>query len=457
MTGRIARGLRLVKPAVAISSFAIWGALSLAQPADARADDHRAPPKRHNIIAAPSRNTAPASGFGPTAPGMSAILIDARSGAVMSEIGADIPRYPASLTKLMTLDLAFQALRDGRITLDTPVPVSDHAASVQPVKLGLQPGDTITVRQAILSMTTMSANDAATALGEFLGGGSEYRCGQMMTLRAHALGMAQTQFYNASGLPNPNQVSTARDLAILARDIVVSFPQDQPFFEVQKFDLDGRTIYSNNAMLKIYPGATGMKTGYTTLAKHNLITSAERNGHTLIGVVLHEPSWGSTYAQMTALLDNGFGTSMTASNLAPVTAPPAPAATKAQAGKAQASMRTASAAAGHAKQKAQPIQLAGNQTVTRDMIPGWTASLGTFTKMSAARVRAIKVQQMRGTGIARIAQVKSHGHVVWSAQLAGLTHNAAHATCSALAAHGSACTIIPPQADHLAERAQGNG
>ncbi len=451
ISGQFFRCLGYLHPAAAIGGATIIAALLAAHPASARTDRHKLLLNRYDTIHFPAHTGAAtaATGFGPTAPGMSAILIDARSGAVMSEVGADIPRYPASLTKLMTLDLAFQALRDGRLTLDTPMTVSDHAASVQPVKLGLQPGDSITVEQAILAMTTMSANDAATTLGEYLGGGSEYRCGQMMTLRAHALGMAQTQFYNASGLPNPNQVSTARDLAILARDIVVSFPQDQQFFEVQKFDLNGHTIYSNNAMLKIYPGATGMKTGYTTLAKHNLITSAERNGKILIGVVLHEPSWGSTYGQMTAMLDNGFGETMTASNAAP----PATASQDAE----PPDMRTASTEAGHARERAQPIQLAGNQAVTRDMIPGWTASLGIFTRMSQARSRALTVQQMRGTGIARIAKVERHGHILWSAQLAGLTHTAAHATCSALAAHGTACTIIAPSSDHLAERSQSAG
>jgi D-alanyl-D-alanine carboxypeptidase len=290
----------------------------------------------------------------------------------------------------------------------------------------------------------------------------------MMTLRAHALGMAQTQFYNASGLPNPNQVTTARDLSILARDIVTTFPQDQQFFEVQKFSLNGRMIYSNNQMLKIYPGATGMKTGYTTLARHNLVTSAERNGHTLIGIVLHEPSWGSSYSQMTAMLNNGFGQTMVASNqpaanttvTAPATAP-VNAGPSFIASAAAATIRPASADTGHARQRAQPIQLATNQpgpqSVTRDMIPGWTAAVGTFTHMDAARARAISVQRMRGVGIARIAKLQSHGRTLWTAQLAGLTHNAAHATCSVLTARRTACTIIAPQSDHLASRSQSDG
>ncbi len=403
---------------------------------------------------------APDTGFGPTAPGVSSILIDAGSGQVIAENGADVPRYPASLTKLMTLDLAFQALRDGRMTLDTELPVSYHAASVEPVKLGLQPGSVISVRQAILAMTTMSANDAATALGEYLGGGSEARCGQMMTLRAHALGMAQTAFYNASGLPNPNQVTTARDLSILARDIVVSFPEDQGFFEVQNYNFNGRTIYSNNAMLKIYPGASGMKTGYTILARHNLVTSAVRNGKVLIGVVLHEPSWGQTYSQMTAMLDAGFGghvdggNTMLAENQPPAAAPqtyaPPPYVPPAPVPYANTSSQHSVASA------PQPIQLAGRVPADLSRVMGWTAQVGVYSHMSKARVQAIAVRQMRGVGIARIARVESHGRTLWTAQLAGLTLTAAHRTCDVLAAKGDSCLIIAPQADHLAMRDDGD-
>ena len=364
---------------------------------------------------------------------------------MIAQNGADVPRYPASLTKLMTLDLAFQALRDGRMTLDTQIPVSYHASAVEPVKLGLQPGSSLSVRQAILAMTTMSANDAATALGEYLGGGSEDRCAQMMTLRAHALGMAQTEFYNASGLPNPYQVTTARDLSILARDIVVSFPDDQQYFEVQEFDFNGRSVYSNNSMLKTYPGATGMKTGYTILARHNLVTSADRNGQVLIGVVLHEPSWGTTYQQMTAMLDTGFGGHLAGGNTAnmavaanqPPVAPPAqnpPLQTVAS------QQRHPAAPLPLGKRTKPAIQLAGN----------WTAQLGIYARQSKARTAALAVRQMRGVGVARIARVQLHGKTLWTAQLAGLSLAAAHETCSALAARGDACHVIAPAADHLA-------
>ena len=402
------------------------------------------------------------TGFGPTAPGVSAILIDAGTGHVLAAAGADTPRYPASLTKLMTLDLAFEALRDGRITLDTRIPISEHAAAVQPVKLGLAPGSSITVQQAILSMTTMSANDAATALGEYLGGGSEAHCAELMTQRAHELGMEQTRFYNASGLPNPYQVSTARDLAILARDIVVTFPQDQRFFEVEKFDLDGHTIYSNNSMLKTYPGATGMKTGYTTLARHNLITSAVRNGRVLIGVELHEPSWGATYQQMTAMLDNGFagqnaaGTAV-ASNLPPVVQPINHAGPSLIATADAATIRPVTAPVAKPKPHEKPLVVAANRPAARDDTAGWIAQVGRFKLLSSARAKANEVRRMRGEGVARVARLEVHGKILWTAQVVGLSHDAAHATCSQLSAHGTSCVIIPPQADHLASRSLSEG
>jgi D-alanyl-D-alanine carboxypeptidase len=403
-------------------------------------------PRHHHVLrpaAAPPADAGQDTGFGPTAAGVSAIVIDAASGQVITAIGADIPRYPASLTKLMVLDLAFQALRDHRMTLDTRIPVSYHAASVEPVKLGLRPGDTITVEQAILSMTTMSANDAATALGEYLGGGSEYRCGQMMTLRAHSLGMAQTEFFNASGLPNPDQISTARDLAILARDIVVSYPGFQSFFEVQKFDFNGHMVYSNNQMLKLYPGATGLKTGYTTLAKHNLITSADRFGRTLIGVVLHEPSWGESYGQMTALLDQGFGAPTAADaaflarlpSSADLQAPPAATSQMLAAVPQAAPPRVAPARPTH------PIVIAHSLAQPAN----WTAQIGLYTKAAKARSQAIAVAHLRGVGIPRVARVEHRGKLLWTAQLAGLTQTAAHETCSALAARRTSCTIIAPQ------------
>jgi D-alanyl-D-alanine carboxypeptidase len=413
-------------------------ALSLFAAHPAAAHHHRSP----HAAARPAARRVdpdPSAIFGPTSPGASLILIDAGDGRVLESDGADIPRYPASLTKLMVLDLTFQALRDGRMSLTTQIPISYHAASVEPVKLGLPPGDSIAVRDAILAMTTMSANDAATALGEYLGGGSEARCAQMMTLRAHALGMAQTQFYNASGLPNPAQISTARDLSILARDIVVAFPEDQSFFAVQKFNFRGREIFSNNSMLKTYPGADGLKTGYTFLARHNLVTSAVRGGRVLIGVALHEPSWGTTYHQMTAMLDDGFGHELAQTGGAVLaSAAPTPSVTAAPASVAPAA----------------PITLAA--LTTPAPVAGWAAQLGLFARQSKARALAARAQRLQGEGFARVERVRLNGRMLWDSRLAGLTYDAAQATCDALTARGAACRVVRPS-DHLALRATPTG
>ena len=413
--------------------------------------------KKHHIIhhylyhPAPDFSAIPdsSSGFGPTSPGVSSIVMDVNSGQIISAQGADTPRYPASLTKLMTLDLAFQALDAGRMTLDTQIPVSEHAADVEPVKLGLRPGSTISVRSAILAMTTMSANDAATALGEYLGGGSEARCAQMMTLRAHSLGMAQTEFANASGLPNPNQVTTARDLALLARDIVLNYPQFQTFFEVTSFDFRGRKVFSNNGMLKSYYGATGMKTGYTDLARHNLVTSADRNGKELIGVVLHEPSWPSSYHQMTAMLDSGFGSHvpMTRAMVAAASNPAKPYMTARLPQVETVASRT-------------PVHASALPDSTREAInPSrhWVAQLGLYYYKTNARVMALKARDLRGRGIAQIEHVERHGKDLWLAQLTGLSYEGAHATCRALNAHGNQCDVRPLASDHLAMLNEADG
>src|SRR5580698_5964247 len=236
----------------------------------------------------------------------SSIVVDATSGDVLEEVNADQPRHPASLTKMMTLYLTFEALRDRRITLDQPVPVSPHAASMEPSKLGLLPGTRLTVEEAILGLVTKSANDAAAALGELLGG-SEDRFAQMMTLRARAMGMARTTFANASGLPDDRQVTTARDLALLARRLVTDFPSDYRYFSTPSFVFGRRVIYNHDMMLKEYPGTDGMKTGYTEAAGHNLVTSTVRGGVRLIGVVLGAGSNAARDEHMVALLNQGFG------------------------------------------------------------------------------------------------------------------------------------------------------
>ena len=236
----------------------------------------------------------------------SSIIVDDASGRVTEAVNADASRYPASLTKLMTLDMVFEALRDHRIRLDQLVPVSEHAASMEPTKLGLVPGSSMTVEEGILAAVTKSANDAACALGEMLGG-SEERFAQMMTLRARALGMTHTTWRNASGLPDAEQVTTARDLALLAHHLIQDFPDQYRYFSVPSFYFHGHMIPNHDRMLEDYDGADGLKTGYTVASGHNLVTSAKRGDVRLIGVVLGASSNTERDIHMASLLDTSFG------------------------------------------------------------------------------------------------------------------------------------------------------
>ncbi len=233
------------------------------------------------------------------------IVIDAGTGNVLSAINADEFRYPASLTKMMTLYMLFEALRDRRVSLDQLVPVSSWAASMSPTKLGLVPGTTLTVEQAILGLVTKSANDAAAALGELMGGDEE-RFAQMMTLRARALGMTRTTFRNASGLPDWGQVTTARDQAVLARHLVQDFPVQYRYFSTPSFTFHGRMIPNHQHLLETYPGADGIKTGFIKDSGYNLVTSALHGNTRLIGVVMGAANGGERDDHMATLLDAGF-------------------------------------------------------------------------------------------------------------------------------------------------------
>ena len=233
------------------------------------------------------------------------IVMDAGTGNVLSQDHADDVRFPASLTKMMTLYILFEALRDRRVSLNEPVPVSGYAASMPPTKLGLLPGTYITVEQALLGLVTKSANDAASALGEMLGG-DEDRFAQIMTQRARALGMTNTTFRNASGLPDFGQVTTARDMAVLARHLIDDFPAYYRYFSVPSFRFQGRNVLNHQRMLQNYPGADGLKTGYIEASGYNVVTSAVHGDVRLIGVVMGGASGGERDTHMSMLLDQGF-------------------------------------------------------------------------------------------------------------------------------------------------------
>ena len=235
------------------------------------------------------------------APTYGGIVVDAKTGKVLYSENADSLRYPASLTKMMTLYLTFEALEAGRIKLNDKVPVSAHAASEPPSKLGVGAGRSVTVEQAILALVTRSANDIATALGEFLGG-SEQRFAQMMTAKARSLGMTKTTYRNAHGLPNTAQMTTARDQARLGIALRQHFPQYYGYFSTRSFQFGKQVIGNHNRLLGVVRGVDGIKTGFTRAAGFNLVTSAQADGRSIVGVVMGAPSGANRNARMTKLV-----------------------------------------------------------------------------------------------------------------------------------------------------------
>ncbi|QPF94587.1 D-alanyl-D-alanine carboxypeptidase [Bradyrhizobium commune] len=234
-------------------------------------------------------------------PQFASIIVDGNSGAVLQSTSPDGLRHPASLTKIMTLYLLFERLESGKMKLDTEMPVSQHAADQDPTKLNLRAGQTIRVEDAIKGLVTRSANDAAVVIAEAIGG-DEDDFAQMMTRKARALGMSKTVYRNANGLPNDEQVTTARDQATLGRAIQERFPRYYRYFSTTTFNWRGQSIRNHNHLLGSVEGVDGIKTGYTRASGFNLVTSMRRGNRHLIGVVLGGRSGGSRDAIMRNLL-----------------------------------------------------------------------------------------------------------------------------------------------------------
>jgi D-alanyl-D-alanine carboxypeptidase len=235
-------------------------------------------------------------------PQFASIIVDANSGATLTSNNPDGVRHPASLTKVMTLYLLFERLESGKITLDTEMPVSEHASEQDPTKLGLRPGQTLRVEDAIKGVVTKSANDAAVVIAEALGGGDESDFAKMMTRKARALGMTRTTYVNASGLPADEQVTSARDQATLGRAIQDRFPRYYRYFATEAFNFRGHTVHGHNHLLGSVEGVDGIKTGYTRASGFNLVTNLRRGNRHLVGVVLGGRSGGSRDAIMRSLL-----------------------------------------------------------------------------------------------------------------------------------------------------------
>jgi D-alanyl-D-alanine carboxypeptidase len=301
---------------------------------------------------------------------------------------------------------------------------------MEPSKLGLVPGTRLTVEEAILGLVTKSANDAAAALGELLGG-SEDRFAQMMTQRARALGMSRTTFTNASGLPDPDQWTSARDLAILGRRLISDFPGYYPYFATRSFTFQRRVIFNHDRMLETYPGADGMKTGYTVASGHNLVTSAVHSGVRLVGVVLGAASNPERDTHMTALLDQGFEELDVPPERRTIVA-----------GRLPSLVGTAHAAT----LTLQPARARGTATST------WAIQVGSFGTERAARDAAVHGRRAADGGDVRIEPASQHRRTIWRAQVTGLTASEAQSACAELSRRRSACIVLRADPRQVASR-----
>ncbi len=261
----------------ALAAAAILAAI--ASPAEARRHAHHHRAAHHRAV----------SGYNPP---YAAMVVDVKSGKTLHAVNEDALRHPASITKVMTLYMLFEQLERGRHELDSPLTISANAAAQAPSKLGLRPGSTIEVEDAIKAIVTKSANDVACAIGENIAG-SEPKFAEMMTRKAQALGMSRTHYANASGLPDADQITTARDLTVLARAIQDRFPRYYKYFQTRSFAFRGRVIGNHNHLLGNVQGVDGIKTGYTRDSGFNLMTAAKYDDRQIVAIVLGGKSGAS--------------------------------------------------------------------------------------------------------------------------------------------------------------------
>src|SRR5438445_2105208 len=246
------------------------------------------------------------------------LVMDANSGAVLHAENADSLRHPASLTKIMTLYLLFEQLEAGKLRLDSRMEVSEHAAQQAPSKLGLEPGQTIAVEDAIRALVTKSANDAAVVIAETIGG-DEDTFARLMTRKARALGMSRTVYNNASGLPDEEQLTTARDQVTLGRAIQDRFPRYYAYFKTPRFVYHGHAIRTHNRLLGKVEGVDGIKTGYTRASGFNLVTSIRRGNRHIVAAVLGGTSGASRDARMRSLVEQHIASASASRSVAKIT------------------------------------------------------------------------------------------------------------------------------------------
>jgi D-alanyl-D-alanine carboxypeptidase len=400
------------------------------------------------------------------APHFSDIVIDAQTGQILDENDADRPNYPASLTKMMTLYLTFEALEQGKITLDDYFTVSAHAARQAPSKIDLQPGERIKVRDLILGIVTKSANDAAVTVGENMAG-SEENFAERMTAKAHQLGMSNTTFRNASGLPNPEQLTTARDLSKLARALWHDFPKEYAFFSTEEFVYRDVLYETHNHLMHEFEGMDGIKTGYIHASGFNLAASAMRNGRRLIGVIMGGTSAHGRDMQMAQLLEAGFaGTIAQPQQPELRTALDNTTATDdgAYPGKESLPRRAARTLAalnpvGRAEAATQR-SYSKHRKLSAVATPasGWSIQVGAFASREAAESAGhgalLKLPTAKGNAALVISPAQGDKEALYRARIAGFTQAEAQKACRSL--HKSLgnqqklCAVIAPQTQAIA-------
>ncbi len=392
------------------------------------------------------------------------IMIDADTGRVLNEDNADATTYPASLTKMMTLYLTFEALHAGKLRLDQALPVSAEAAAHAPTKLGLRPGDAIAVQDLILGLVTRSANDAAAVLAEGMAG-SEWAFAGRMTNKARQLGMTRTVYRNASGLPDPGQLTTARDIAQLALSLYRDFPQEYHYFSTREFTFRGSVIPNHNHLLQSYEGADGIKTGYIRASGFNLAASAVRGGHRLIGVVMGGHSSSARDREMVAMLDHGFEevgvapATMVARREAPQPQPrrvavaEAPPPAREKPGLlTKAAARLSSHLSPVAKAEAAVLPRESRVAAAGDR---WSIQLGAYGSQGSAEKAARSAADLavaKGKQVQIVQAAKSAKRHLYRARVLNFTPKEARDACAALHKKKIECSVVPSSGERVAAR-----
>lgn len=379
---------------------------------------------------------------------VSSIMIDAENGDVMYEMNADERRYPASLTKLMTLYITFNALENNHIKLTDKLKVSRTAAGRSPSKLGVRAGETITVKDAIMAVIVKSANDCATVLAEHFAP-TEADFAVLMTNTAHKLGMSHTTFKNASGLPNTQQKTTARDMAVLAMAVYHHFPQYYKWFSAKSFQYKGRTIGGHNYILKTFAGADGMKTGYTAASGYNIITSAKRSGKRVIAVTMGHNSVGERDKKVSRMMDKGLTHMQKGEiNVAMLTneingkASAAPKATRLASvqKKTPAKTQAVRLAKAQSKPAAKATKIASASSNGR-----YAVQVGSFSDYQRARNYALTVKNKLVKKYAvhdiKVEKVQAESKTVYRSKVIGLAKNDANTICRNMKRSNQACLV----------------